>query len=157
MKKLISALLVAAVLISYPMAVFASEGNITASGQIDYLSQEEIEEYDGLSYSVARWSEVQSITNGIVFSGTTARVVCDVQAYSSTTKITATNTLQRYSGGSWVDVRAWSGSGTYYCAFEGTATVTSGQLYRVVTNAKLYSSSGSLLETASATSKTYTC
>ena len=74
---------------------------------------------------------------------------------STNTKLTTE--LQKKSGSSWVKEYSWEASG------EGTDTVYTSSLryvvkgtYRVVVTAKIYSSSGSLLETQDITSKEVT-
>jgi len=72
---------------------------------------------------------------------------------NSNTNSPVTVELQRKSGNSWTSEYSWSGSstGTWTAAASGTRYVVRGT-YRVVTTAKVYSSSGSLLETQSVTS-----
>jgi len=60
--------------------------------------------------------------------------------------------LQQLNGGKWTTIKSWdtSGSGTVY--LDKTWYVSPGYSYRVYTTAKVYNSSGILLETAFATS-----
>jgi hypothetical protein len=80
-----------------------------------------------------------------------------VMPSDSNTNSTVTVELQRKSGNSWTSEYSWSGSstGTWTAAASGTRYVVRGT-YRVVTTAKVYSSSGSLLETQSVTSSEVT-
>ncbi|MEA4894675.1 MAG: hypothetical protein VB064_05385 [Oscillospiraceae bacterium] len=76
-----------------------------------------------------------------------AHCVGSVDASSNSYNAELTVTLQKYSNGSWSNVKSWSDSGTgqsnlivdkYYYVERGT--------YRVRTTAKIYDSAGKLLE-----------
>jgi len=75
----------------------------------------------------------------------------------NSTNTTLTVELQKKSGNSWVSEYSWSGSsvGMRTAVASGTRYVVRGT-YRVVSTANVYSSSGTLLETQSVTSKEVT-
>ncbi len=81
----------------------------------------------------------------------------DASLYSSTNRVDLTVQLQKYTGSGWSTVKTWTSSGVgipgtsilqYYYVVSGT--------YRVSATAKVYNSSGTLLETVTAYSPTST-
>lgn len=68
----------------------------------------------------------------------------------NTYTVNMTVSLEKSTSNGWSTIKSWSGSGTGYAgvAIEAYYYVTSGT-YRVCTTAKIYNSSGTLLETES--------
>ncbi|WP_368294542.1 hypothetical protein [Dehalobacter sp. TBBPA1] len=81
----------------------------------------------------------------------------DVSLYSGTNRVDLTVQLQKFNGSSWSAIKTWTSSGV---GMPGTTIlqnyyVVSGT-YRVSATAKVYNSSGTLLETVTAYSPTST-
>jgi len=91
--------------------------------------------------------DINSSGKATVLSNITARNVDEC-------RITAS--LQRYSGGSWTEIKSWSTTSyATYAALNEQWYVLSGYQYRVVCDGSVYSG-GTLLESASYTSSTVT-
>ena len=90
------------------------------------------------------YSYTSSITTGLSISGGDA--ICNTYVegyYGSTSKITITQTLQRKSGSSWVDVWSWTNT-EYYWYYSYTNyyyPLTKGATYRVKSCIKVYQGS----------------
>lgn len=105
------------------------------------VSPDDPSEYISLSYVLA--SLVSSNGKALCYSSASA---------GSTHRIYMTVKLQRLQSGSWTTVKTWTSSATQYCEIEKSWYVASGYYYRNLTTVSVYTSSGSLLESASAVS-----
>lgn len=83
-----------------------------------------------------RWSNAQTVSPTLSFSGTTANCNVLIVGKSGTSKISATITLQRKVNNAYTDVKTWteSASGSML-NFSGTQIVTSGYTYRLSVSA----------------------
>jgi len=78
------------------------------------------------------WEHTTRATNSLTFSGRTATCTGDIVALPGAT-ITATLTLYRHNGSSWVRVTSWTrSSSTAFLSFNETHTVSSSGTYRTV-------------------------
>jgi len=90
------------------------------------------------------YSYTSSIITGLSISDGDAICTTSVTGfYSTTTKITITQTLQRKSGSSWVDVWSWTNTKNYwnYDYVNYYYPLTKGATYRVKSCSKVYSGS----------------
>lgn len=90
------------------------------------------------------YSYTSTITTSLSISDGDA--ICNTYVagyYSSTSKITITQTLQRKSGSSWVDVRSWTNTkySWYYDYTNYYYPLTKGATYRVKSCVKVYEGS----------------
>ena len=76
------------------------------------------------------WANVSDITAKISKSGKTLYSKANINAKSSSAKITGTIYLEKYSGSSWTNVTSWSISGTGNLSVEKNYTGTTGTQYR---------------------------
>lgn len=82
------------------------------------------------------WTNTESISSSLTFSGTTANCGARIVGMSGTTRISATFTLQRRVNGTWVTIKTWTeSSSSNTLNFSGTHTVTKGFTYRLSVNA----------------------
>ena len=78
----------------------------------------------------------------------TAQCYALCSTHNSTDSIIIFGSLERLVGGAWSSVNSWTSTGTSIAIMNKTQHVSSGYTYRFVANVKIYSSSGSFLETA---------
>ena len=83
------------------------------------------------------------VSTSLTISGGDAICNTYAEGFDSTTKITITQTLQRKSGGSWVDVWSWTNTkyNWYYNYTNYHYPLTKGTTYRVKSCVKVYSGS----------------
>ena len=74
-----------------------------------------------------------------------------VEPKSTSDTVTLVMELQQYTGGAWKTIKNWSTSGGGTLSLDKIWAVLSGYYYRVVVTAYVYTSSGSLAETVTAT------
>lgn len=93
------------------------------------------------------YTAVSSVTSGLSISaGGTATGTGTVALYGTSYYANMTLTLQQLKNGGWVNVKSWSASRSK--SVSGSCSVASGYSYRTLTTARVYSSSGSYIETA---------
>lgn len=64
--------------------------------------------------------------------------------------VTVSGTLQKFSGGRWIDIKSWSATNTTAVAITNSYAIESGYVYRFITNCYVYNSNGTLVESANA-------
>ena len=141
MKKLLSIVLCAMILLATPIAL--------AQPQVTERAEEDIE----LFYSDAS----RVYTNLSIDASGNAKCSGTVTANEKTKKCSITVTLKKKSGSSWTSVCSWSGSGTGITGASagGTKKVSSGT-YKVVVTGKIKDAKGNVLETVTKESKSKT-
>lgn len=87
----------------------------------------------------------------IDISGGTATCECTARSNTSSDSIYLSMSLQRYSNGSWTNVKSWATTGGGSASLYKTTDVSSGYYYRVKASATVYSADGTLVETANKT------
>jgi len=109
--------------------------------------------------NISVWYQNITILGAGLSINSSGLATCDgyVALSNSNTNTTLTVNLQKYSGGSWISQQTWtaSGTGTGSITKSGQRYVTSGK-YRVTVTAKIYSSSGTLIEEESCISSEVT-
>ena len=96
---------------------------------------------DGSSEEPTTWlTNISYIKNSLsVNASHTATINCGVTGYTGVTKTTISATLQKKSGGSWINVKTWTASSASKSAsMSRTKSVTAGQSSRVKAVSKAY-------------------
>lgn len=88
-------------------------------------------EEDGYEEQISpQYINIRKVDAFLNISGGTAECKGVISATSGKT-CSVTVSLQKKSGGSWVKVKSWTGSGTGSCSAKGSCSVSKGVTYRV--------------------------
>jgi len=136
MKRMLSAILILAIIITMPVAVSAestAEQNISGEDQTDI--------------TLLRWEATYLISHGVTINSSgKSNTSVTYQCYNLTHKIDLTVTLQKLNGSVYEDYQTWTVSGTGTAALNKDLYVGRGT-YRVKTVGVVTSSSGRYIET----------
>lgn len=95
------------------------------------------------------YTATSSITSGLSISADgTATCQGTVALYGSSNYANMTISIQQLKNGGWVSIKSWSATHSKYVF--GSYGVSKGYAYRAVTSARVYSASGSYIETPTA-------
>jgi len=137
MKRILSAILILAMIIIMPVAVSAES---TAEQNIS-------DEDQALDMTLLRWEATYLISHGVTInSNGKSNTSVTYQCYNLTHKIDLTVTLQKLNGSVYEDYQTWTVSGTGTAALNKDLYVGRGT-YRVKTVGVVTSSSGRYIET----------
>lgn len=105
-----------------------------------------------------QWLATNYVIHGVSISDTGwAEVGVEFVTYDTTNRVDLTVTLQKAVGALWKTDKTWTTSGTGGCVeLDKGKQVTPGS-YRVMTVGKVYSASGSLIETVTVYSSIASC
>ena len=93
---------------------------------------------EGVTDISLQWTNVNDITLDLYFDDGEAGCSGEIRALSGTTKISATFTLERKSGTTWILEKSWSrSSNTNSLSFFGTDAVMAGFTYRLSVTANV--------------------
>lgn len=109
--------------------------SISANAQVPFNVYQGTE---GVTDISLQWTNVNDITLDLYFEDGEAGCSGEIRALSGTTKISATFTLERKSGTTWILEKSWSrSSNTNSLSFFGTDAVMAGFTYRLSVTANV--------------------
>jgi len=109
--------------------------SISANAQVPFNVYQGTE---GVADISLQWTNVNDITLDLYFEDGEAGCSGEIRALSGTTKISATFTLERKSGTTWILEKSWSrSSSTNSLSFFGTDAVMAGFTYRLSVTANV--------------------
>lgn len=128
---------------------------VTALGIITPLaSAADLSEYEQIII-VPQYLRINTLNPDLTISSSgRSTSSCTTSLKNTTDTCELTMTLQKKSGSSWSTVKSWTKSGSLSLGIEQDWYVTAGYSYRVKVVAKIYSSSGTLVETVTEYSNT---
>ncbi len=105
------------------------------SGEVNvaYATEQQEQTFISVNHQIITpfWNKISSISPYISATGTTLYPEVYISAKSTSSSISGTMYLQRYSSGSWVNVTSWSINGTGNVFLSKSYRGTSGSRYRV--------------------------